>query len=350
MTQAVTAPWAGIAEADVSAMVMATQPWIDELRGARILITGATGWFGKWLLAGLIGISREYGLRINLVATSRDPIAFSARQPALFCAPEIEWLAGDVRTWPWRQTLGLTHIIHAATESSGTMSRERPDILFDTIVVGTRNMLAAAEHERVRGALLLSSGAVYGSGAGVERFSESHGGGPDPAIVSSAYAEGKRCAEQLVAIAQRVGGVSAKIARCFAFVGPHMPMDAHFAIGNFIRDGVDGGAIVVRSDGRARRSYLYMTDLVTWLVAVLVAGQPARPYNVGSSHAITIGELAARLANRCGVEVSVQGESPGSDYVPDVERIRTELKVSETVDLDTAIDRTIAWRQLELAG
>jgi dTDP-glucose 4,6-dehydratase len=166
------------------------------------------------------------------------------------------------------------------------------------------------------------------------------------------YAEGKRAAELSCAIAA-AGGLPVTVARCFAFVGPHMPFDRHFAIGNFIADAVQGRPIAVKSDGLSQRSYLYMTDLVAALLAVLLRGAPGRAYNVGSERAVSIGDLARlvdRIAGGKGVILGGAPSDPGDRYVPDTTRLRTELGVVPEIGLEAAIAKTAAWYRENPAG
>ena len=136
------------------------------------------------------------------------------------------------------------------------------------------------------------------------------------------------------------------IARPFAVVGPGLPLDAHFAIGNFIADAVAGREIVVGGDGRPLRSYLYAGDLAVWLVTLLVRGRSGRAYNVGSDRAIGIGELArlVRSVVPGSGKVSINGtpdpKAVRSRYVPSVDRARTELGLAAWTSLEDAIHRT----------
>ena len=146
----------------------------------------------------------------------------------------------------------------------------------------------------------------------------------------SAYGEGKRLAELLCAIYAKQYGFDANIARCFAFVGPYLPLDAHFAVGNFIRDALAGGPIRIDGDGTPLRSYLYAADLAIWLWTILSRGRSGRAYNVGSEEAISIHELANAVTGELRdvpVEIarkSVHGVSLEC-YIPASIRASSEL-------------------------
>lgn len=193
-----------------------------------------------------------------------------------------------------------------------------------------------------------SSGAVYGKQpAGITHMPEDAEYSPDIYNHNAAYGEGKRVAEMLGAFYYRQYGIESKIARCFAFVGPYLPLDTHFAIGNFIKDALRKVPIRVNGDGTPYRSYLYASDLAIWLWTILFQGTPCRPYNIGSDQEVSIAALADKVTriSRSGMEVQIaekaDKEKPAQRYVPSIERVRTELNLEVTVSLDDAIRKTI---------
>jgi dTDP-glucose 4,6-dehydratase len=220
-------------------------------------------------------------------------------------------------------------------------------------------MLALAQEKRASRFLFTSSGAVYGrQPPELAHVPEDFRGGPDPLDIRNAYAEGKRAAETLCAIAAqssaaRGAGLHVSIARCFAFVGPHLPLDVHFAIGNFIRDCVAGGPIRIGGDGTPFRSYLYAADLAEWLSTILLRGEAGRAYNVGSEEAVSIRSLADRVADvaatvwpeRGRPEIVMakqpQPEQLAERYVPSCGRARSELGLEPATSLDESIRLTM---------
>ncbi len=308
-----------------------------------MFLTGGTGFVGRSLLMLLRDPSGGCE-DIRVTVLTRDPERFAAQHPDLACG--VELLRGDVRGFVWPKA-EFSHVIHAATDTS-MEAAGRPRELIATIVEGTARVLDFAAACRAKKVLFLSSGAVYGrQPEALERIPEDYTGAPDPADPASAYGNAKRLAEQLCTLAAR-DGLAVKVARLFAFVGEGLLLDAHFAIGNFIRDALAGGTIEVRGDGSPVRSYLYQGDLARWLLEILERGQPGRAYNVGSDEAIGIAELAQLVADVVspGARVRIAKQQADYDgrlrYVPSIERARNELGLAPSTSLAEAIRRTAA--------
>ena len=319
----------------------------EELRGQRIFITGGTGFFGCWLLESFAWANAKLGLNARAVVLSRNPVAFAKKAPHLTMDKAITFHSGDVRDFKF-PTGSYSHVIHAATEASAKLNQENPLLMLDTIVEGTRHTLDFAAACGAKKFLLTSSGAVYGrQPSTMTHISEGYPGAPDPLDPASAYGEGKRAAELLCEIYRQRYGIETKIARCFAFVGPYLPLDAHFAIGNFIRDALAGGPIKVQGDGTPRRSYLYAADLAIWLWTILFRGQPGRPYNVGSDEATKIAGIAQSVARSVSgdIQIIIDKKCDASHaiqrYVPAVERSRQELQLNVWISVAQAIQKTV---------
>lgn len=329
-----------IPETDLRAIDAALARHWPRLNGARIFMTGGTGFIGRWMLEALARAPID--VRVTLL--TRDPVAFAARAPHL--AARFRAIAGDVLRFD-PPPGNFTDVIHGATDASAALTANDPLRMFETIVEGTRSALDFA---RCRGArfLLMSSGAVYGA----QPWDRSHVGedwmgGPDPRDPKSCYAEGKRAAEALTAIHHHQFGMETVTARIFALLGPGLSLDTHFAAGNFIRDAIAGQIVRVAGSGQAVRSYLYAADLAVWMWKLHIRGTPGATYNIGSEEAVSIADLARRTAELLdahGFEILGQpdpGWNPGR-YVPSTQAIRRDLNVAATVGLDEAIRRTAA--------
>lgn len=339
---------------DLERVLCKTRSGWEQLRGGRLFVTGGTGFFGKWLLETFLYANQSLDLGAEMVVLTRDPGRFAASMPHLADQPAIQFYAGDVRDFEFPAG-EFSHVIHAATEASAQLNEQSPRLMYDVIVDGTQRVLDFARARNAQKLLLASSGAVYGpQPPGVTHVSEEFTGGPNPLSPSAAYGEGKRVAEMLCAMASRQHGLEVRIARCFAFVGPYLPLDIHFAVGNFLRDALKNQPIRVGGDGRPMRSYLYAADLAIWLWTILFHGQNCRPYNVGSDRAYSIREIAEAVAqlpeSPLPVEIANPSPSsaPASYYVPSIERARTELGLEVEVDFAAAIARTYQWHKNQI--
>ncbi len=331
---------------DLAHIVKYTNSLWGEMRGKTLFITGGTGFFGKWLLESFAYANRELSLEAKLIVLSRNPEAFLALNPQ-FNNPTISFLKGDIRSFVFPEEVPLDYIIHAATEASVSLNLEAPLLMFDTIVEGTKRVLELARVKNISAILHTSSGAVYGKQPSeMTHVDEEYNGCPDSYSKDAAYGEGKRVAEMLCAIYHKNYGVNSKIARCYAFVGPYLPLDGHFAIGNFINDVLNKRDLLINGDGTPYRSYLYASDLVIWLWTILVKGESGVPYNVGSDIELTIAELARKIVKENNANVKIRILQPEvenakvSRYVPNVNRAK-KLGLAIHIDLTLAIEKTM---------
>ena len=338
--------------ADLDYVLEHTKDLWNEIRGNRLFITGGTGFFGSWLLESFLWANEKLNLNASALVLTRDFKAFSNKLPHIANNSSIKFHIGDVRDFTFPEGT-FSHIIHAAATSAvATFNNEDPLVKFDTVVGGTRHTLDFAVQCHAKKFLLTSSGAAYGKQPpNMTHIPEDYCGAPDPLDLNSSWGESKRVAEFLCTYYSKRYGFETTIARCFSFVGPYLPLDIHYAIGNFIGDALNGDPIIVKGDGTPYRSYLYAADLAIWLWTILLKGKPGRVYNVGSEEGITIAELADLVAQCCDTPVQVRItqtsalDKPPDRYLPSTKQTRQECGVRQIVDLKEAIRKTFAFHR-----
>lgn len=322
-----------------------------------ILLTGGTGFFGRALL-------RTWQARFSIsnpvpsvTVITRSPDVFLAQYPEF---RDLAWLKlhrGDIckpDTLP--HSMIFTHVLHAAADSTlGSMLT--PLQRYDQIVNGSRNLLDFANACAAERFLFISSGAVYGPQPSyLQQIPEDWHGMPDPLNPVNVYGIAKRAAENLCALYGRTHGLQTVIARCFAFVGEDLPLDAHFAIGNFIRDALQHDQIVVKGDGKPLRSYLDQRDLAEWLLTLLQKGKSGLAYNVGSDQALSIAEIAHLVRDIVspGKPVHIEGNCNGNSgrnlYIPSIRLAAEELGLAVKIPLDAAIKAAAEGAERRLKG
>jgi len=309
------------------------------LRGKTVVITGGTGFIGRWLVETFCFLNKAHDLRARACVLGRNVDRFCASAPHLADDDAVTMM--DAAELPAHFDL----VIHGATAPSEELASGGPDLFFETIEL-SRGILEAAVRAGAQRFLYLSSGAVYGrQPAGLSHVPETFMGAPDVLDRASAYGETKRVGELLCAAYSRQSALTTVSARGFAFIGPHIPLNGKFAAGNFLKHAIEKTPIDVRGDGTPIRSYLHTADLTVWLWTMLLRGNGA--YNVGSEDCVSIGQLAAETAKLADVPVTIHGRAeagkPPDRYVPSTERARTELGLTETIDWRTALRKTFDW-------
>jgi dTDP-glucose 4,6-dehydratase len=294
---------------------------LEELSGSRILVTGATGFVGRWILSALLH-ARELSPRFDysVVIHIRDAKS-AAERLSPRTLESVDVVLGDATNSLLGIPGELSYVVSGATPASiRSGSMDRRQVLL-TAIEGTQRLIELADDRGGFRLLNLSSGAVYGrQPPDMDRIPEDWMGVQEIWGETALYAEGKRASEALLADASRDGILDAVQARLFAFCGPGVPLNDHLAIGNFMADVMIRRSVVVHGDGTTIRSYLDARDMAVWLLTLLVKGSSAIPYNVGSPWGRPIRDWAAICAALGGVDLAVNGTGAGirPRYVPDI--------------------------------
>jgi len=320
----------------------------------RLFLTGGTGFFGRALLKALADSPLKDAV---IYVLSRNPERFLKQHPSHANRTNLVFLKGDIQepaTLPWHES--FSHVLHAATDS--TLGPQlSPLRRFQQIVEGTTHILDLAVATGAKRFLLTSSGGIYGpQPADLDAIPEEWTGSPPLAEPATAYSQAKRAAEHLCALYRKSHGLQTVIARCFAFIGPDLPLDVHFAIGNFIGDALNAPAIRVAGDGTPLRTYLEQSDLAHWLLTLLREGKDGETYNVGSDEVVSIGELAHLVRDLIAPEkpVHILGhpnpQANRSRYIPNIDKARQLHGLKVTVPLARAIQQTALAHQASGRG
>jgi dTDP-glucose 4,6-dehydratase len=325
-----------------------TQDIWESFRGKSIFLTGGTGFFGKWLLESFIYINEKLELNATITTLTRNPEAFLLEYPFYKeHTNTIHFVKGDILTYDFNLEEKFQFIIHAATAASESLNKSNPLLMMDTITIGTRRVLDFAITQPIEGFLFISSGAIYGKQPwNVSHIREENSFKVDINNPNTAYAEGKRIAELYCSTYFDKNNLPIKIARCFAFVGPYLPLDTHFAIGNFINNVINNEDIVIMGDGSTTRSYMYASDLSIAIWKILLIGNNNKPYNVGVDTASSLKEIALMLKKNYGNDVQILNmnkELHKNIYVPNIDRLKNELKIKNFIQIEEAIQKTICF-------
>ena len=312
---------------------------------ASLLIIGGSGFFGKSILdAYKRGLLDQWEIdSISIVARNSTRLRHNFSG---LIDKSIRLFDRDISTCLEVPT--ADYVIHAAASTDASRYLERPEVEKANVLGAVRNYANLAQkYHRNSKILYVSSGAIYGVQPHYlsnipEDFS--YGDIENLDLTKRNYAAAKKDSEKII---EELGslGLNVSIARCFAFIGKYLPRDKHFAIGNFIEDGLNGRAIRINAAHRVYRSYMYADELVEWLMTILCLSDNTCPtYNVGSDQSVEIFEVARKVAKIFGVEVSATLHNASEEddrYVPSIQKACIQAGVLLNFNLDQSLKLTV---------
>jgi dTDP-glucose 4,6-dehydratase/UDP-glucose 4-epimerase len=320
---------------------------VKSFKGKTILVTGGTGFFGIWFLTCLVKIKEKIGSELRIITISRNPENFILNVRNKNILNNIEILKGNIKDINLNN-IKVTHLVHMATTNAyETFSGEDQLAKIELLFNGTKNIINQCG-QNLEKVLLTSSGVAYGINKN-NRISENDFSGPDTSDIGSALGIGKLLAEFLVAYYAKEYCYKYSIARCFSFAGQYLPLDLHYAFGNFINNYLSNVNINIKSDGQDLRSYLYVGDAIAWLIKLLEDPDDCI-YNVGSENEIKIEDLAKKIAcfKNANLKVDIGWITKQDDnykrtsYIPCTNKIKTRYpNLKEWTEIDLIINKMI---------
>lgn len=308
-----------------------------------ILFIGGTGFFGK----AFLNYIRSNPSNINSVSiVGRSVKNFLENNKEFTELDNVRYIYGDIlNDLSQLKDISYSHVIHAAADSTNVSNLSHLQ-RYKQIVEGTKNVLEFVRHHLPESKLLfISSGGVYGDmPSNKKSFIESDMWKSDILDSSNVYTASKRTAEHLCSLYYDEYNLNISIARCFCFSGIHLPLNVHFAIGNFVKNALANDDIIIKGDGKSIRSYLDQDDLSEWILEILKKDSFKKTvYNIGSDESISISDLAflVRDISKKPIEVKILNENDAnlkkSIYVPECKKIKEKFNLAQRVSLSESI-------------
>lgn len=335
---------------DVCKIAVQPLPW-EKLKGKSLLISGATGLIGSFLIDVIMFRNKEQNMNCKVYALGRSEDKAKTRFGYCYESDDFQFIPYDINKPFVRDDMGdVDYVLHLASNTHPVAYATDPIGTITTNIIGTQNMLEFAyAHHAVRCAFA-SSNEIYGENRGdVEKFDENYCGYIDCNTMRAGYPESKRCGEALCQAYIKQKGIDIVIPRLTRSYGPTMLMSDTKAISQFIRKAIAGEDIVLKSEGTQYYSYTYMADAVCGLLYVLLLGEKGEAYNIADDASdIMLKDLARIIANTVGRKVMFEiPDAVESAGYSKATKARLESKKLQSLgwealyDMEKGIERTI---------
>lgn len=262
-----------------------------------VLISGANGMLPSYMVETLLYLKRKFGYNVKVIALVRNLEKAKNVFADYSYNPMLEYLVQDVAE-PIKYERKVDFIIHAASQAAPFYYGVDPVGTFKANTIGTINLLELAKEKTVEGFLYFSTGSVYGDVPGEKvLLDENVYGNVNILEARNCYAESKRAGENACVCYNYQYKVPIRIVRIFHTFGPKVNLNDGRVFSDFCKNILNSENIVLKSDGSAKRSFLYVADAVIAYFKVLLDGEDAKAYNVGGdeAHEISIKDLSELL-------------------------------------------------------
>ncbi len=326
------------------------QPQLTQrLEGHRIAVIGGTGFVGTWLAETVAALNDEWDGRVRLDLLGRSVGSWKAAHPHLASRDDVRVSVADVRS-AFELAGDTTLVLYAAGVADPRVHASDPFRVHETALQGISHSLAAsARLQSLQRFLNVSSGLVAGGAGKEDGLKERDIGVLDFTRVHNVYAESRRAAENLVSLYASQYRIPVATARAFTFLGAFQPLDAPWAVNNFVRDALSGNDIRLHGDGATRRSYLYGSDVAAWLLRMVVDAQDGAIFNLGGAEPISHSDAAAIVAERTLPTPQLVYKSQPAvsdrrhDFFPDLRQVQASLGLQQAFTNTQAIERLMQW-------
>lgn len=335
---------------DVLRVTKLKLPW-EKLQNSSVLITGASGLIGSFLVDVIMQLNYKEKLNCTIYAVGRDEKKAKKRFCHYVETKLFKFVQQDINSdIQAKEFDNLGYIVHLASNTHPIAYSSDPIGTIITNIIGTKNLLDLAEKQKINRFVFASSNEIYGENKGdVEFFNENYCGYINSNTLRAGYPESKRCGEALCQAYRKQKGIDVVIPRLTRSYGPTMLMSDSKAISQFIKNGLENGDIVLKSEGNQFYSYTYVSDAVAGLLTVMLEGESGEAYNIADIKSdIILRELAETIAEQAHTkvvfeipdEIEKAGYSTATKARLDGTKIQ-QLGWSAQYDIKTGIERTM---------
>jgi dTDP-glucose 4,6-dehydratase len=305
----------------------------------KAVVTGGAGFLGSHLCDRLLQMEYEVVCLDNLLTGSLDNIAHLKENPLFTYINHnvVDYISIDGP---------VDAVLHFASPASPIDYLEMPIQTLKVGSLGTHNSIGLAKAKKAR-FLLASTSEVYGDPL-VNPQQETYWGNVNPIGPRGVYDEAKRFAEAMTMAYRRYHGVDARIVRIFNTYGPRMRPNDGRVVSNFIVQALHNKPLTVYGDGMQTRSFCYVSDLISGIVALLTvvpSEQLNMPVNIGNPEERTVRDLATKVLKLTGSKSTIElRDLPVDDphvRCPDISRAKTILGWKPEVAVDQGLQLTI---------